>query len=195
LPGAERETAEARSGSSDRAMLFEGAYADLSHTSVNQPETKEDRGMTIDGDANETRRGVELEEAARKEQTLRLAEEAAYITKETQETGRVRVNVVTRKHEEDLEIGLDRDEVRVERVPVNKPIDAMPAVREENGVTIMPVVEEVVTIHRQLMLVEEVHIHRVHTTEVHHERVELRRQEAVVTRVPAETSVQPPRGE
>lgn len=151
--------------------------------------------MTIDGDANETRRGVELEEAARKEQTLRLAEEAAYITKETQETGRVRVNVVTRKHEEDLEIGLDRDEVRVERVPVNKPIDAMPAVREENGVTIMPVVEEVVTIHRQLMLVEEVHIHRVHTTEVHHERVELRRQEAVVTRVPAETSVQPPRGE
>ncbi|HEY2357320.1 MAG TPA: YsnF/AvaK domain-containing protein [Phenylobacterium sp.] len=136
------------------------------------------------------RQGVESD--GQDPETLRLLAEELLVGTEWRETGKVRVQVVTRQREEDVEVPLARETVEVERVPINRPIDAMPAVREEDGVTIMPVVEEVVTIHRQLMLKEELHVRRVHATEVHRERVTLRRQEAVVTRTP--TAEQNPTG-
>ena len=49
----------------------------------------------------------------------------------------------------------------------------------------MPVVEEVVVVERKLLLREEVHIRRVRATKQHVETVQLRQQEAVVTRTPA----------
>ena len=130
-----------------------------------------------------TRQGAESD--GQDPETLRLLAEELLVGTEWRETGRVRVQVVTRQREEDIEVPLAKETVEVERVLINRPIDAMPAVREEDGVTIMPVVEEVVTIHRQLMLKEELHVRRIHATEIHRERVTLRRQEAVVTRTPA----------
>ena len=49
----------------------------------------------------------------------------------------------------------------------------------------MPVVEEVVVVERRLLLREEVHIRRVRKAEQHTETVQLRVQDAVVTRTPA----------
>ena len=79
-----------------------------------------------------------------------------------------------------------REHVEIETVPVGRQIDAMPVVREEGDTTVIPVVEEVVVVERRLMLKEEVRIKRVRTTERHQERITLRRQEAVVTRSPAD---------
>ena len=70
----------------------------------------------------------------------------------------------------------------IERVPVGEFVDAVPAVREEGDVTILPVVEEVVVTTRRLRLVEEVRIRRVHSTDAHVETVTLREQHVVVTR-------------
>lgn len=127
-------------------------------------------------------------------ETLRLLAEEVSVGKEQRETGRVRIQVVTHRREEDVELPLSKETVEVERVAINRPIERIPAVREEGDVTIMPVVEEVVTITRQLVLKEELHVRRVRSTEVHRERVVLRRQEAVVTRIPAEASGQKPKG-
>ena len=72
--------------------------------------------------------------------------------------------------------------VEITTVPIGRPVDAIPAVREEGDVTIFPVMEEVLVIERRLMLKEEVHIRKVRTTERHQETVTLRYQEAVVSR-------------
>ena len=115
-----------------------------------------------------------------------LGEEMA-VTKEMRETGRVRVTTVTRQREELVDELLAREQVEVERVAVDRPIEAMPPVREEDGLIVVPIVEEVLVVERRLVLKEEVRIRRMRSTERHQERVTLRKQEAVVTRLPADT--------
>ena len=114
-----------------------------------------------------------------------LAEEIS-ISKEKFETGRVQVSTLTRDHEQLVDELLTNEHVEIERIPIGKAIDARPDVREEADSIIVPVVEEVLVLERRLILKEEVHIRRVRGTERHQERVKLRKQEAVVTRVPIE---------
>jgi uncharacterized protein (TIGR02271 family) len=117
---------------------------------------------------------------------LRLLAEDLSVTKETVETGRVRVRVVTHQREELVDMPLARERVEVERVPIGRTIETMPPIREEGDTTIIPVVEEVLVVERRLILKEELRVRRVRTTEQHQERVILRTQEAVITRTPVE---------
>jgi len=118
----------------------------------------------------------------RDEATLPLFAEELSVTKEKLESGRVHVATHTREHEALVEEDLAREHVEIETIPIGRRINAVPEVRQEGDATIIPVVEEVLVVERQLMLKEEVHIRRIHTTERHQERVTLRHQEAVVTR-------------
>jgi stress response protein YsnF len=71
-------------------------------------------------------------------------------------------------------------------VPIDKVVDAVPTVRTEGDVTIVPVLEEVLVVETKLVLKEEIHIrHRVETENVE-VPVVLRRQRAVVERLDAE---------
>ena len=115
-----------------------------------------------------------------------LHAEEISISKEEMETGRVQVSTVTRDHEQLVDELLTNEHVEIDRIPIGKAIDARPDVREEADSIIVPVVEEVLVLERRLILKEEVHIRRVRGTERHQERVKLRKQEAVVTRVPIE---------
>ena len=94
------------------------------------------------------------------------------------------VSTVTRAREELVEQLLQSERVEVDRVPVGKVIAKMPEVRTEDDTTIIPVVEEVVVLQRQLVLKEEVRVRRIRETQNHQERVVLRGQEAVITRAP-----------
>jgi stress response protein YsnF len=76
----------------------------------------------------------------------------------------------------------------VERVAIGQPVETMPPVREEGEYLIIPVVEEVLKIERVLVLKEEVRIRRTQHTERYQERVTLRRQQAVVNRLPIDES-------
>ena len=140
--------------------------------------------MTSDSDE------VHMPDAIR-DTMIPLYEEDLSVSKRQVVTGRVRVETVTREHEQLVDEQLARERVEVERVAIGKPIDAIPAVRQEGDTTIIPIVEEVLVVERRLVLKEEIHIHRVRTTEQHQERVTLRRQEAVITRLPSETSSAP----
>jgi stress response protein YsnF len=62
-----------------------------------------------------------------------------------------------------------------------------PPVREEGDVTIMPVIEEIVVVERQLILKEEIHIRQVHATEKYRETVVVREQDAMISRGEAES--------
>jgi stress response protein YsnF len=119
-----------------------------------------------------------------RETVIPLFEEALSVSRRVVPTSRVQVSRVTHSHEHLVDELLERERVEVERVAIDKPIDHMPSVREEGDCLIFPVVEEVLKIERVLVLKEEVRIRRVKGTERYQERVTLRKQEAVVTRLP-----------
>ena len=117
-----------------------------------------------------------------------LFEEQLAVTKQVIPTARVQVSRVTHSHEELVDELLSREKVEVERVPIDQLVETMPPVREEGDYLIIPVVEEVLKIERVLVLKEEVRIRRVQHTERYQERVTLRRQQAVVNRLPIDES-------
>jgi uncharacterized protein (TIGR02271 family) len=63
-------------------------------------------------------------------------------------------------------------------------VDHAPEVRTENGVTIVPILEEVLVVEKRLVLKEELHIRKQVATENVEVPVELRKQRAVVERTP-----------
>lgn len=121
---------------------------------------------------------------AANEDIIALHGEDLVVGKRVVERSIVRVATVTRSHDSLVEEKLTHRRVEITHVPMGYFVDAIPPVREEGDLTIMPVVEEIVVVERRLLLKEEVHIRRTQQVEQHVETVTLRRQEAVVTRTP-----------
>lgn len=117
-----------------------------------------------------------------------LHAEEVSIGKKQVATGRVKVSTVTHSREELVQQLLQSERVEVERVPMGQVIAKVPQVRTEGDITIIPVVEETVVLQRQLVLKEEVRIRRIRETQNYQERVTLRQQEAVITRVPEDAN-------
>jgi len=114
-----------------------------------------------------------------------LAEEVA-VSKQVVETGRVQVARVTHEREQLIDELLAHETVEINRTPIGRQVDTMPAIRDEDDTLVIPIVEEVLVIERRLLLKEEVRVRRVRSTERHQESVTLRHHEAVVTRLPVE---------
>src|SRR3954465_9597176 len=94
------------------------------------------------------------------EAVIPVVEETARIDKRAVETGRVRVSTHTDTVEQVLRETLRGEAVGVTRVPIDRVIaegEAAPQVRDEGGVTIIPVLEEVLVVEKRLILKEEVH--------------------------------------
>jgi len=64
-------------------------------------------------------------------------------------------------------------------------VDRMPDIRTENGVTIVPVVEEVLVVEKRLVLKEELHIRRNTHNEDVEMPVEIRKHRVEIERIPA----------
>lgn len=94
----------------------------------------------------------------------------------------VQVTLVTGTREQLIDEELTHVRVEIERVPIDRTVEVAPPIRQEGDITIIPVVEEIVVVERQLVLKEEVRVRRVSTKEQHQETVVLRQQEAVITR-------------
>jgi uncharacterized protein (TIGR02271 family) len=94
----------------------------------------------------------------------------------------VRVRVETSSHERLVDEALTHEKVQIERIAVNRRIDAVPPIREEGDLTVIPVVEEILVVERRLVLKEEIHVRRVRTTTRHRETVTLREEEIVIER-------------
>jgi stress response protein YsnF len=94
----------------------------------------------------------------------------------------VQVALVTGTREQLIDEELTHVRVEIERVPIDRTVEVVPPIRQEEDITIIPVVEEVIVVERRLVLKEEVWVRHVSTKEQHRETVMLRRQEAVITR-------------
>lgn len=132
-------------------------------------------------------------DAARRDtMVLPVVQEELAVDRQAVETGIVRVRTTTSEREEIVGMPVEREDVIVERVAVNRPVDAPLEVRQEGDVTIVPVHEEVVVVQRQLMLKEELHIRRRVSTVDATRPVVLRRQDVTVERLPADAPPAPP---
>jgi len=116
-------------------------------------------------------------------------QEQASVTKRRIATGRVKVSRVTHQSEKLLTETLAQQQVKIDRIPIGKLIKAVPKIRKQGDAIIIPIVEEIPVVELRLVLIEEVWVRRIRSTENHRERVLLRCQEAVVTRDPVEPAV------
>jgi uncharacterized protein (TIGR02271 family) len=132
-----------------------------------------------------------------KPQHLELVEEELRVTKREVERGRVVIRTRVDEREELAEASLQQEDVTVERVPVGRVIDAVPSVREEDGVLIVPVVEEQLVVETRLILKEELRITRTVRTEEVQVPVRLRAERAEIIRLDGQATDGPPpsRGE
>jgi uncharacterized protein (TIGR02271 family) len=118
-------------------------------------------------------------------EVIPLVEERAVILKRKKLTGGLRVRTVVRENEEVIDQPLTTDKIEVERVPVNRWVEAPVPIRQEGETTIITLLEEVVVVEKRLRATEEVRITRRRTTRQAAQHVTLRREEAVVERLDA----------
>ncbi len=112
-----------------------------------------------------------------------VVEERLEVSRERVETGRVRISKSVEAREVVVDDPLKRESVRVEHVPINQVVTgAVPQVREEGDVTVIPILEERVVTRTELVLVEEVRIHREHSEYHDPQRVTLRKEVVAVER-------------
>ena len=102
----------------------------------------------------------------------------------------VKVACATDTQDQVVEEDLVHDRIVVRRVVVGRMVEAMPPIRQEGDVTILPVVEGAIVVVRRLVLKEEAYRRRVPTIERHTETVKRRRQHATITRTDVEDSWQ-----
>jgi uncharacterized protein (TIGR02271 family) len=115
--------------------------------------------------------------------TIALVEERLSVEKREVERGRVIVRKRVETREAFAEASLRQEEVQVERVPIGIPVDEAPPIREEDGVLVVPVLEEQLVVSTRLILKEELRITRTSRTEQVREPVRLRVEQAEVTRL------------
>lgn len=104
------------------------------------------------------------------------------VARERVETGVVSVRKIVHERAVLIDEPMLHDEVDVEHVAINRAVEAPEPPREEGGVLVIPVYEEVVTVKRQWILKEEVRLRRREVQTRHRERVVLRDEQAVVER-------------
>jgi stress response protein YsnF len=118
--------------------------------------------------------------------TVPMAEETAWIRKRQVVKGKVRVRTITETSDEMIETTVQDRSVEVVRVPVDRVVREAPIVRTEDGVTIVPILEEIVIVQTQLVLKEELRIRQMTESRKEKVPIRLRKQRAVVERIPGE---------
>ena len=112
-----------------------------------------------------------------------IIEERALLGKDIVETGKVRISKRVSEHEEIIDEPLLHEEVSVERVAVNKFVDAPPEIRHEGDTMIIPVVEERLVLEKRLFLVEEMHVKKQVVESHQPQRITLQKEEVEVKRI------------
>jgi uncharacterized protein (TIGR02271 family) len=117
---------------------------------------------------------------------LPVIEETLGVDTRAVEAGRVRVRKVVTEREELVDPPLLREEVVIERVPVNRVVEGPLPVRYEGDTMIISLLEEVLVVDTRLLLTEEVHITTRRAETYTPTRVTLRREDVTIERVDLE---------
>ena len=109
--------------------------------------------------------------------TIPVVEEELTVDAVRVARGRVRINKRVETRHESVDVPVTREEVVIEHVPINQFIgDVAPERREEAGVLVIPVIEEVLVVEKRLFLREEIRVSKRRTTTSTPQTIELRRE-------------------
>jgi uncharacterized protein (TIGR02271 family) len=112
-----------------------------------------------------------------------VVEEILDVRQRRVETGRVRITKIVHEREEEVKAPRVREEVTIERVTLNRMVDAPISMRQEGDTFIIPLLEEVVVVEKRLMVKEELRITKRRIEEPASQQVTLRREEVIVERL------------
>ena len=115
-------------------------------------------------------------------QQIPIIKEDVTVAKRTVETAQVRVRSTFDEREQLVSEQLFHQEVDVKRVGVGQVVEAIPEVREEEDLLVIPIVEERLVVRKELVLVEELHIRRRQSVQQVEEPVTLRKTRVEVER-------------
>lgn len=93
-------------------------------------------------------------------EVVQVVEEEAFLDKRTVGVEHVRVSTSIDEREVVVRDTVARERLEIVRIPLDREVAAAPAIREVDGVTVIPVVEERLVVEKRLFLVEEVHVRR-----------------------------------
>lgn len=116
------------------------------------------------------------------EVTIPVVEESVHVEKLSTPIGSVQLHVVPEQRTEHLQIPISTEHAEVRTVEVRRFVEEAPPVREEGDTLIVPIVEEVLVVHKRLMVREEIHIVRRRATHVDERDVVLRSEKVEITR-------------
>lgn len=125
-------------------------------------------------------------------EVIPLVEEHISTSKERFETGTVRVTTFTTETMARVSEELRQEEVDIRHVAVDRPIESVPDIREEDGTLIVPVVEEILVVEKRLVLKEEIHIRRRQTVERFEKSIPVKSQQAIIERHRSDGAASPP---
>ena len=109
------------------------------------------------------------------DETLPVVEERAVVSKRRRLTGGVRARTIVREEEEVIHEALRSEEVEVERMPLDRWVEAPVPIRQEGDTTAITLHEEVIVVAKRLKAVEEVRLTKRQSTRHADERVTLGR--------------------
>ncbi len=112
--------------------------------------------------------------------SLNVFEEQAQVDKKVIEKGTVRIVKKVNTEDETINVDLKTEEIKVERITVNKYVDTPPVVRYEGNTTIIPVIKEVAVVEKKLLLVEEIYITKTINITGEEKIIPLRKEEVIV---------------
>ena len=115
-----------------------------------------------------------------------IVEEQLIVGKRTVATGTVRLEKTVQEYQQALDEPLAVRTFDIERVVLNRVIDAVPEVRQEGDTTIYPLIEERLILTKELILKEELHVTKRDTERRDTQVVTLLREHMTVERSTAE---------
>jgi uncharacterized protein (TIGR02271 family) len=109
-----------------------------------------------------------------------LREERLEFSTRDIDLGEIRIHKTVEATEESRRGPLTREDVQIERVRVDRPVNAPEERRQEGDWLIIPIMEEVFVVQKQLLVTEEIRIRKQPVTEEHEVREVIRRERATV---------------
>lgn len=122
---------------------------------------------------------------------ISLVAEEMDVRRRRLETGVVRITKTVSARDEVVDEPTVREEAHIERVPVNRLVDAPVPVRYENDTMVLSLMEEVLVVEKRLMLTEEVRVTMRQTETREPQTVTLRREDVSVERIESASPGQP----
>ena len=120
-----------------------------------------------------------------------VIEEKIRIDKEKMETGRFKISKKVHHEEVTEDISVSEEELTVERKEFNIFVESAPPIREEDDVTIISVVKEVLVVEKKLMLVEEIHLKKHKNERTVSVQETVRKEEVNISKTEDGTAIDP----